>query len=215
MPIEWTEKSWNPITGCSKVSPGCKNCYMFALYPRLRAMGVPGYQSDASEITLMPDRLDTPAKWKRPQRIFVNSMSDLFHPDVPFEYIDRVYAATRKAPQHTYQVLTKRPERAAEWCRRSELVKGETIIEWWVGVSVENQNYAERIETLALGVPAAVLWVSAEPLLGPLSLTEYMEAGSIDWLVCGGESGPRARPMELVWARRLRDECRFYDIPFF
>ena len=213
--IEWTERSWNPVTGCSKVSPGCKHCYMFAMYPRLRAMGVAGYSASPDAVTLLPERLLEPSRWRKPTRVFVNSMSDLFHPDVPFEYIEEVYVAMAKAPRHIYQVLTKRPERAVEWARTSDLVRDRGVIDWWMGVSIESQDYAHRIETLAQGFPAGVLWVSAEPLLGPLDLSEYLDAAYIDWLVCGGESGPRARPMELDWARSLRDQCSEAGVPFF
>ena len=213
--IEWTQRTWNPVTGCAKVSPGCKHCYMYAMYPRLRGMGVPGYSASPDTVTLLPERLAQPRDWKKPSRVFVNSMSDLFHPDVPFEFVDEVYATMINAPWHIYQVLTKRPDRASEWARTSSLTRGLPCIDMWMGVSIENQDYADRIGILAEGFPAAVLWVSAEPLLGPLDLTDYLDAAYIDWLVVGGESGPRARLMELDWARSLRDQCREAGVPFF
>lgn len=221
--IEWTDQTWNPTTGCSKISPGCKNCYMFRQYPRLAVMGVPGYDGgDPSEVRLMPDRIDLPQSWKKPRMVFVNSMSDLFHEDIPHQFILEIFFQMQSTPQHTYQVLTKRPERAAKfydrvWSRRDDDPYGRDRPlppNVWMGVSVESQDYAHRIDTLAeIDVP--VRFVSAEPLLDTLRLSERLRDGKLDWVIVGGESGPKARPMELDWARRIRDECNEYDVPFF
>ena len=213
--IEWTDATWNPTTGCTRVSPGCDNCYMFALYPRLRAMGVPGYDRQPDEIALMPDRLAMPFRWKAPRRVFVNSMSDLFHPRVPLEFVSLVFGVMFAAERHTYQVLTKRPGRAVAWWRQ----KGEELFgAWpsnvWIGTSVESQKYAPRIEVLAR-IPAPVRFVSAEPLLGPLVIMPSLVLGEVSWLIAGGESGPKARAMDPAWARDLRDQAAACKVPFF
>ena len=214
--IEWADTVWNPMTGCSRVSAGCANCYMFELYPRLKAMGVPGYEREPNQVTFMTERVIQPYYWKKPRRVFVNSMSDLFEERVPFAFIDSVFKAMRETPQHRYMVLTKRPERATAWWRLQDVGQG-----WaknvWMGVSVESQQYASRIEYLA-PIAGAVKFVSAEPLIGELTLADYMHRRLFDWLIVGGESGnhvDKLRPMELDWARRLRDECEEYGIPFF
>ena len=219
--IEWTDETWNPVTGCTRVSPGCDNCYMFALYPRLRAMGVPGYATAPDDVSLLPDRLQIPLRWKRPRRVFVNSMSDLFHRRVPFAWAALVFEVMVQAGRdrgHIFQVLTKRPGRAVAFWER---YKGHSMIgdRWpanvWLGTSVESQKYAPRIDVLAR-VPAPVRFVSAEPLLGPLDLSFYLyPPAQIDWCIVGGESGPKARPMELDWARQIRDQCVGSGIPFF
>ena len=212
--IEWTEATWNATTGCDRTSPGCDNCYALTLAKRLKAMGSPKYQNDGDPhtsgpgfaLTLHPDQLELPYRWRAPRTVFVNSMSDLFHPDVPLEFIRRVFAVMADTPRHTYQILTKRSKRLAS------LAGG---LEWpsnvWMGVSVETSRYAFRIDHLR-SVGAAVRFVSAEPLLGPLP---DLDLSGIHWLIAGGESGPRARPMHVAWVRDLRDQCAAADIPFF
>jgi protein gp37 len=212
--IEWTEATWNPTTGCDRTSPGCDNCYALALAKRLKAMGVAKYQHDGDAVTSGPgfqltihsDALEQPLRWRQPRLIFVNSMSDLFHPDVPLEFIRDVLDVIRDTPRHTYQVLTKRSQR---------LAREGAALDWppncWVGVTVEQQSYTFRIRHLRQ-VPAAVRFLSCEPLLGDLG---EIELDGIDWVIAGGESGPNARPMLRPWAIRLRDHCRRADVPFF
>lgn len=213
--IEWTDETWNPVTGCSRVSPGCDNCYMFALYPRLKAMGVPGYADAPDAVRALPERLRVPATWKRPRRVFVNSMSDLFHPHVEFAFISRVFAAMRDAERHVFQILTKRPGIAVGWWeKRGRHEFGEWASNVWMGTSVESQKYAPRLTVLGR-IPARIRFVSAEPLLGPLDLSEWLSDGTLQWVIAGGESGPKARPMELDWARNLRDQCGDAGAPFF
>ena len=216
--IEWTDETWNPVTGCTRVSPGCDHCYMFALYPRLKAMGVPGYEGDPREVRLLPERLDAPMRWGRPRRVFVNSMSDVFHPRVPYEFINGIFDVMREAAElrgHVFQVLTKRPGRAVGWWQHNQARYGD---EWpdgvWIGTSVENQKYAPRITVLAR-LPAAVRFVSAEPLLGAVDLRKWLDARAVHWVIAGGESGPAARPMELDWARGLRDQSLAAGVAFF
>ena len=217
--IDWTQETWNPVTGCSRVSPGCDHCYMFALYPRLAAMGVPGYEGGApDQVRLLPERLGVPLRWAQPRRVFVNSMSDLFHPDVSYEFITQVFdvmsdASARRG--HEFQVLTKRPGRAVAWWERNR-ERYEHV--WppgvWIGTSVESQKYAPRISVLAR-LPAPIKFVSAEPLLDRVDLSRWLEAGDVRWVIAGGESGRSARPMELDWARALRDQCREAGVAFF
>src|SRR6266536_1542493 len=191
--IEWTDATWNPVTGCTKISPGCKNCYAERLATRLQAMGNPRYR-DGFKLTLHPNQLTLPLRWRDPRRIFVNSMSDLFHEDVPEEFIRRAFDVMVQAHWHSFQVLTKRSERLAELAPR---------LPWpanvWMGVSIENRRFVSRADDLRR-VPAAVRFISAEPLLGPL---EGLDLRGIDWLIVGGESGHGARPMDLEWARDL------------
>ena len=200
------------------MSPGCDHCYMFALYPRLMAMGVPGYESDPRDVRLLPERLEAPLSWAKPRRVFVNSMSDVFHPRVPYDFINDIFDVMREAAErrgHVFQVLTKRPGRAAGWWKDNESRYGG---EWpngvWIGTSVENQKYAPRIEVLAR-LPATVRFVSAEPLLGAVDLRQWLQAGAVHWVIAGGESGPRARPMDLEWARDLRDQSLEAGVAFF
>lgn len=180
--IEWTGETRNPVTGCSKVSPGCDNCYMFSLYPRLKAMGARGYEADPDTVQLIPERLQTPLQWTRPRLVFVNSMSDLFHPHVPFGYVSEVFDVMARASRlrgHVFQVLTKRPGRAAAWWLQNQHDYPNGWPERvWLGTSVELQRYAPRISVLAR-VPAEVRFVSAEPLLGPLDLTGWLDDGSL------------------------------------
>ena len=216
--IDWTDETWNPVTGCTRVSPGCDHCYMFALYPRLKAMAVPGYESAPDEVQLQPQRLDAPLSWQTPRRIFVNSMADLFHPKVPFDFVNKVFSVMREASSergYIFQVLTKRPGRAVAWWRTSER---RLSLDWpsniWIGTSVENQKHAPRLAVLAR-LPAPVRFVSAEPLLDSVDLRPWLDDGVLQWVIVGGESGPRARPMELNWARELRDQSTRAGVPFF
>lgn len=203
--IEWTESTWNPVTGCTKISPGCKHCYAKRMAERLQAMGQRNY-ANGFALTLQPHALELPLGWKKPQTIFVNSMSDLFHQDVPLPYIRRVFAVMARAHWHRFQVLTKRAGRLAR------LADG---LDWapniWMGVSVESQKYRGRIDQLR-GIGARVRFLSLEPLLGPLP---GLDLGGIDWVIVGGESGPRARPMSPEWVADLRDQCLRAGVPFF
>lgn len=255
--IEWTDATWNPVTGCAKVSQGCKHCYAEREWPRMTRL-VPAYAGrDFTDVRTHGDRLDQPLRWKKPRMIFVNSMSDLFHPDVPDEFIDQVFAVMAMAPRHTFQVLTKRPGRMRDYMRRSPNTKAlrelapsvrglpmhedEVISPWprpniWLGVSVEDQAAADERIPLLLDTPAAVRWISAEPLLGPVDLNRilvnrergfhasalheqhddcyYQSNAQLDWVIVGGESGPKARPMQGDWARGLRDQCAAAGVPF-
>jgi len=203
--IEWTEMTWNPVTGCTKVSPGCKHCYAETMAKRLKAMGSERYQNGFG-LTLQEDVVDLPFRWKKPRVVFVNSMSDLFHKDVSLDFIRRVFDTMRRCPQHQFQVLTKRAERLAEV--GSELDWSENI---WMGVSVESQSYAYRSELLRI-VPAHVRFLSVEPLLGPIT---NLPLDGIHWVIVGGESGPGARPMERSWAEGIFRQCRAAGVPFF
>ena len=202
--IEWTDATWNPVTGCTQVSPGCAHCYAKTFAERFR--GVPGHPYERGfDLQLRPERLDQPLRWKKPRTIFVNSMSDLFHPDVPADYIADVFEVMHAALRHRFQVLTKRAERLAELA--PSLPWPENV---WMGVSVENQRWTSRVAPLR-ETPAAVKFLSCEPLLGPLEL----ELTGIDWVIVGGESGPGARPMSPEWARGVRDQCVEASVPFF
>ena len=203
--IEWTDRVWNPVTGCTKISPGCKHCYAERMAKRLEGMGQPNYRN-GFKLTLQPQMLDIPLGWKSPQRIFVNSMSDLFHVDVPLEYIRRVFDVMRRANWHQYQILTKRSERLRELSPKLDWPE-----QLWMGVSVENADYVHRIDDLR-HIGAAVKYLSLEPLLGPLP---KLDLCGIDWVIVGGESGPGARPMDSRWVKDLRDQCLRTDIPFF
>jgi len=260
--IEWTDATWNPVRGCVKVSPGCKHCYAETFAERFR--GVKGHPYEQGfDLRLVPDKLDQPLRWKRPRRIFVNSMSDLFQEGVPDSYIGAVFAVMALASQHTFQVLTKRADRACAWMaeatkrlphrwwmdealgrygfdekQRAPLVpeRDWPLPNVWLGVSVENQEYAEERIPHLLQTPAAVRFVSAEPLLGPIEFIEGFEDGqpeglridwlrgadlgdtkipALNWIICGGESGPGARPMYPQWARGIRDQCIAAGVPFF
>ena len=204
--IEWTESTWNPVTGCTKISTGCKHCYAERMAKRLQAMGHPNYADGFNVVKCCPDVLSTPYKWKRSQMIFVNSMSDLFHKDIPDDFIKEVFFTMNETPLHTYQVLTKRAERLAQLS--SCLTWGANI---WMGVSVENADHVDRIDQLR-NVPAVVRFLSLEPLLGPLP---NLDLEGISWVIVGGESGPGARPMKTEWAEDLRDQCLMADVPFF
>ncbi len=245
--IEWTDRTWNPVSGCDRVSPGCDNCYAMSMARRLKAMGSAGYQQDGSSETSGPgfgvsvhdDRVLTePLRWRKPRRVFVDSMGDLFHADVPDDVIARVFAVMAAAPQHTFQVLTKRHGRM-----RSLLSSGRfwldvasaadtlgvdvaevpgalpfSLPNVWLGVSAEDQKHADLRVPALLDTPAAVRWVSAEPLLGPIDLTRWLrdedDVRLLDWIVVGGESGAGARPMHPGWPRSLRDQCGVLGVPF-
>ncbi len=203
--IEWTDATWNPVTGCSKISPGCKHCYAERMSHRLQLMGQPNYKN-GFRLTLQPQMLELPLRWKSPKRIFVNSMSDLFHRDVPVEYIKQVFDVMGRADWHQYQVLTKRSERILELTE---------VLDWapqiWMGVSVENEKYTYRIDDLRK-TGAHVKFLSLEPLLGPLGKLNLLK---IDWAIVGGESGPGARPMEASWVIDIRNQCRKQGVAFF
>ena len=203
--IEWTNATWNPVTGCDKISAGCKFCYAERMSQRLKAMGQLNY-ANGFELTLQPQMLDRPLTWKKPRLIFVNSMSDLFHRDVPLEYIKRVFEVMRAAHWHEFQVLTKRADRLQEV---------STELDWpdnvWMGVSVENQSMVSRVAHLGQS-GARVKFLSIEPLIGEI---RDLDLSRIDWVIVGGESGPGARPMQPEWAVRIRDLCIAAKVPFF
>jgi protein gp37 len=204
-PIEWTESTWNPVTGCTKISPGCKNCYAKRMAERLQLMGQPNYVN-GFDLTLQPQALELPLRWKKPQRIFVNSMSDLFHEDVPPDFILRVFDVMRRAHWHEFQVLTKRAER---------LESLSPSLDWapnvWMGTSVENAQYTSRIDCLRR-TGAVVKFLSIEPLIGPVG---EMDLSGIHWVIAGGESGPGARPMKRAWVVDIRRQCRAAHVAFF
>lgn len=204
--IEWTEQTWNPTVGCTKISPGCKNCYAETMARRLRAIGVKGYEN-GFRLSLMPGRLPEPLQRAKPTTYFVNSMSDLFHEKVPFEYIDQVFDVIDRAGQHTFQVLTKRADRMAAY-----FLDRKVPLNAWLGVSVENKKHGlPRIDSLRR-INARIRFLSVEPLLedvGPLDLS------GIHWVIVGGESGVRARPMRLSWVDSIRNQCEEAEVPFF
>lgn len=203
--IEWTECTWNPVTGCTKTSPGCLNCYAERMAKRLQAMGQPNYRN-GFRLTLHPHMLDIPLHWRQPRMIFVNSMSDLFHKDVPLKFILKVFDVMRRAPQHCFQILTKRSERLAQLS--PQLPWPENV---WMGVTVESSDYVCRIDHLRQ-TGAAVKFLSCEPLLTPIL---NMNLNAIDWVILGGESGPGARPIRHEWVTDIRDQCLAEGIPFF
>jgi protein gp37 len=203
--IEWTDASWNPVTGCSKVSPGCARCYAETFAERWR--GIPDHPYEQGfDLRLWPGRMEQPLRWRKPRRIFVNSMSDLFHEDIPADYIHQVFEVMRRADWHNFQILTKREERLVELA--SELEWPANI---WMGVTVENRRFVHRADYLR-EVPAAVRFISAEPLLGPL---DGLNLEGIHWLIAGGESGHRHRPVRVEWLRQLRDRCAEERVAFF
>jgi protein gp37 len=212
--IEWTEATWNPVTGCDRISPGCDNCYALTLARRLKAMGAEKYQQDGDPRTSGPGfavtthagSLDQPRRWRAPRTVFVNSMSDLFHAKVPTSFVRDVFDVMTDTPQHTYQVLTKRPMRAA---RIADALLWPSNV--WLGVSIENMAVANRVDHLRR-VPAAVKFLSCEPLLGPL---DGLDLTGLDWVIAGGESGMNYRPMDIRWARGIRDACLQAGVPFF
>lgn len=203
--IEWTESTWNPITGCTKISPGCKNCYAEKMALRLQAMGQSNYVN-GFDLTLHENMLERPLQWKKPQLIFVNSMSDLFHKDVPLTYIQRVFDVMHRADWHQFQVLTKRSERLL--MLNNDIVWPSNV---WMGVSVETKKYVFRIDHLRQ-TGAKIKFLSLEPLLGPLP---QLDLNEIDWVIVGGESGPGARPIQQEWVLEIRDQCVDSGVPFF
>lgn len=203
--IEWTDATWNPVRGCTKISPGCKHCYAETFSERFR--GVPGHPFEYGfDLRLVESALELPLRWRAGRRIFVNSMSDLFHDKVPVEYISRVFDVMRRAPQHQFQVLTKRAERMADIA--ATLTMPPNV---WMGVSVENQTYTTRAQHLCR-VNASVRFLSVEPLLGAI---DHLPLAGINWVIVGGESGPGARPMKPEWVTSLRDQCVTARVPFF
>lgn len=212
--IEWTEVTWNPTTGCDRVSPGCTNCYALTLANRLKAMGSEKYQNDGDPrtsgpgfgLTLHPDALALPFRWRSPRVVFVNSMSDLFHARVPVDFVRQVFEVMAATPQHTYQILTKRSLRLRRLADR---------LEWppnvWMGVSVESADQLSRVADLQQ-VPAAVRFLSCEPLLGPL---HGLDLNGVHWVIAGGESGPRHRPLDEAWVTQIRDACQAAQVAFF
>jgi protein gp37 len=254
--IQWTDATWNPTTGCTKISPGCANCYI----ERTPAFRIAGRKFVKGWIPLQihRDRLDQPLHWRRPRRVFVNSLSDLFHADVPDAFIDQVFGVMARVPQHTFQILTKRPDRMRAWFTRRgpvyddasdfvalAIADGDASViypiefPWplpnvWLGVSVENQHFADERIPLLLQTPAAVRFISAEPLLGPVSLRQWFDVVSrglprifplahtagvstplLDWVIIGGESGPGARPFDLAWGRSIVAQCQAAGVPVF
>lgn len=210
--IEWTTETWNPTTGCTRVSAGCDHCYAERLASRLQAMGVPKYRH-GFRYTEHPDAVDLPRRWKQSRLIFVNSMSDLFHEDASEVFIGQVFATMLQTPHHVYQVLTKRPNKAAVWLRRICNEAGLEVLPHhiWIGTSVEHADCLWRVEHLRR-VPALVRFLSCEPLLGPLP---NLDLRGVHWVIAGGESGPGARPMALDWVRELREQCLHAGVPFF
>ena len=203
--IEWTDKTWNPITGCTKYSQGCLHCYAETMSRRLRGMGVEKYRNEFA-LTLHEKSLEEPLRWRKPHNIFVCSMSDLFHKDVPYEFIDRVFEIIKQTPQHRYQVLTKRAERMAEYFSFHEVPKNV-----WLGVTVENAEYKYRIDLLR-EIPASIHFLSCEPLLGPLG---DLNLSNIEWVIVGGESGASARPMSEAWVLEIKEQVVSQGSAFF
>ncbi len=219
--IQWTDATWNPVTGCTKVSPGCDHCYAERLaryrlrdayLRRLPVVDTPKNRSEPFAVRLWPERVSQPAEWGSPRMVFVNSMSDLFHKDVPEAFIARVFETMLRVDRHVYQVLTKRPARAARFWKRNRHALGADEIppHVWIGTSVENADFAYRIEQLR-DLPACVRFLSCEPLLGAIDL----DLREIHWVIAGGESGPGFRPMDRSWAADIRDQCLAAEVPFF
>ena len=240
--IEWTDRVWNPVTGCTKISEGCQNCYAERMSKRFaETWGLPA--DNPFGVRLHPERLEEPLRWSKPSRIFVCSMGDLFHEEVPFQFIHQIWGVMKKCPKHTFIVLTKRPERMKQVVNRIYSLErlGWAKGFWehvWLGLTAENQKRAEERIPILLQIPAAVRFVSLEPMLGPVSFrwfpawpenaptvamnpynkgitNEYDGLRRLDWIICGGESGPGARPMHPDWVRSLRDQCKASNVPFF
>jgi protein gp37 len=203
--IEWTEATWNPSTGCNKVSAGCKHCYAETMAKRLQAMGAPGY-ANGFEFTLMPERLEMPLKIKKPTKFFVNSMSDLFHEQMPFDFLDQVFAVIARTPRHSYQILTKREEILRDYCSTRKLPDNV-----WLGVSVESARFKHRIEVLR-SISARIRFLSVEPLIADVG---ELDLRGIHWVIVGGESGPKARPMRPEWAANVQQQCEAQGAAFF
>ena len=205
--IEWTQMTWNPTTGCNKLSSGCKFCYALTMTKRLQAMGQEKYKN-GFKLTIHPDTLEIPYTWRKPKTVFVNSMSDLFHKDIPLEYIKKVFKVMNENPQHTFQILTKRGDVLADFDARNEITWSPNI---WMGVSVENDKVTDRIDHLR-NIKAEIKFLSLEPLLGPLP---NLNLKNIDWVIVGGESGFKARPVKEEWIIEIKNLCRRNKIPFF
>ncbi|MBC8478750.1 phage Gp37/Gp68 family protein, partial [bacterium] len=203
--IEWTESTWNPVTGCTKISAGCKHCYAERMARRLQAMGQPNY-TNGFTVTCHPETLGIPLKWKKSHTVFVNSMGDLFHRNVPAEFIDKVFATMNRAQRHQFQILTKRTGRLVQLASRLNWTQNI-----WMGVTVENERHMQRIHQLRK-VPSAVRFISFEPLLGPIP---NFDLKGVDWVIVGGESGPGARPIKEEWVKHIRNQCLSSKIPFF
>lgn len=218
--IEWTDATWNPVTGCTKVSQGCKNCYAARVWDRLAAMPNTAYSGRKfTDVQCHEDRLSQPLRWKRPRRIFVNSMSDLFHDAVPESFLDKVFLTMESAQQHTFQILTKRPEAMRDYMIKRQARGDKTLPNVWLGVSVEDQVTANDRIPFLIDTPAAIRWISAEPLLGSIvlgsaSMAFGLRPWRLDWVVVGGESGPNARPMHPNWARSLLNQCGSEKVKF-
>ena len=204
--IEWTDQTWNPVTGCTKISPGCKHCYAELLAKQLQRMGAPGYEN-GFRLTLHPSRLDAPLKRRKPTAWFVNSMSDLFHEQVPFGFIDRIFETIKATPQHRYQILTKRPERMEAYFRECAAPANA-----WLGTSVEDREYGLPRIAVLQRIQSSIRFLSIEPLLEDVGV---LNLAGIAWVIVGGESGPRARPMKAEWARSIRDQCSRAGVAFF
>ena len=204
--IEWTEQTWNPTVGCTKLSPGCKHCYAEGMSTRLKAMGTPGYEN-GFKLTLLPSRLDEPKRRKKSTMYFVNSMSDVFHEKVPFAYIDQIFETIKLTPQHTYQILTKRAARMAKYFATREVPQNA-----WIGVSVEDKKYGVPRINYLRGIAAQVRFLSVEPLLEALG---EFDLRGIHWVIVGGESGPKSRPMHAEWVEEVRLQCEDNDVAFF
>ena len=203
--IEWTEKTWNPSIGCTEISDGCKNCYAKIMAKRLQAMGTNGYK-DGFKFKIIPERLNQPLKLKKPTKFFVNSMSDLFHEEMPFNYIDKIMEEKKKTPQHIYQILTKREKIMDKYFSNRTIPKNI-----WLGVTVESQKYLYRLDYLR-NLNASVKFISMEPLLSPIT---NISLDGIDWVIVGGESGVKARPMNQKWVESIRDQCQNQNTAFF
>lgn len=204
--IEWTDATWNPVTGCTKISPGCAHCYAEAITLRFKRGGpfLPGL----GQVVIHPNRLDIPLAWKSPRRIFVNSMSDLFHEDIPIDFLHQVFDTMRKARHHTFQILTKRHDRLIDLASKIDWPKNV-----WMGVSAENQYWADRRIPALMLVPAQCRFVSLEPLLKPIDMSGFLDG--IQWVIVGGESGPHARPISEEWIKSIRDDCTAANVSFF
>ena len=215
--IEWTNETWNPVTGCSKVSEGCKHCYAEREWARLSANPKTVYHGRKfTDVMFHPERLDQPLRWKKPRMIFVNSMSDLGHESIPLDFTDRVFGYMNMCRRHTFQILTKRPKRLREVVLHALDEEGLSVFpNVWLGVSVEDQETADERIPLLLETPAAVRFVSYEPALGPVDLSRWVIHPRLDWVIAGGESGPKARPSHPDWFRTVRDQCQAAGVPFF
>lgn len=215
--IEWTDATWNPVVGCAKVSPGCDNCYAISMSRRIEATGNEAYQGITTDddwtglVKCLPERLDQPLRWQKPRRVFVNSMSDLFHPDVGAAFIAAVFDVMAEASRHQFQILTKRPHRMAALSMTATFGESWPLPNVWLGTSIESDKYTFRARALAKA-PSAVRFLSLEPLLGPLP---SLDLDGIDWVIVGGESGPNHRPIEADWVRNIRDRCVDVGVPFF